>query len=191
MHHPDYYERKVCDSMHAHTSREVPLDIKMLDKTGEFEGYASVFDVVDNHRDKVVRGAFRRSLKDRKEPVKLLWQHRMDEPIGVIAELREDMYGLYIKGRLLLDVERAQEAYSLVKSGVVKGLSIGYRPVKYTYEPETGIRELQQVELVEISLVTSPANDAAEVNEVKAERTQNADLAVLADALKYAIAVSY
>lgn len=186
MHHPDFYERKVCTSMHAHKALEVALELKKLEQNGMFEGYASVFDLVDNHRDVVVRGAFRRSLKERKEPVRLLWQHRMEEPIGVIHELREDSYGLYMKGQLLLEVARAREAYTLVKNGAVKGLSIGYRPIKYRYDPETGVRALQQVELIEVSLVSEPANEAAEINEVK-HTDESAELAALAKALRYGI----
>lgn len=199
MHHPDYYERKVAKSMYEQKAFEVGLDLKMLQESGEFSGYASVFDTVDNHRDVVLRGAFRRTLADRSEPVKLLWQHKMEEPIGIITELHEDQYGLYMKGKLLLDVERAREAYSLIKNGAIRGLSIGYRPVRYHYDPESGVRELLQVDLVEISLVSQPANDAAEINEVKMQagtktrrtsKTREKDLAALAAALQHAINVA-
>ena len=104
----------------------------------------------------------------------------MEEPIGVITDLHEDEYGLYMEGRLLLDVERAREAYALLKEGVVRGLSIGYRPTKYQYDPESGVRELAQVELVEVSLVSDPANEAAEVNEVKQQQQAELDALALA-----------
>ena len=187
MHHPEFYERKVANSMYEHKAFQVDLDLKMLEETGEFAGYASIFDVIDNHKDVVLRGAFRRSLSNRDEPVKLLWQHKMEEPVGIITDLHEDQYGLYMKGKLLLDVSKAREAYSLVKNGAVKGLSIGYRPVRYQYDPETGVRELLQVDLVEISLVTNPANDYAEVNEVKAKDEEQTVMAALAAALQHAI----
>jgi len=51
----------------------------------------------------------------------------------------------------------------------VKGLSIGYSPLRYTLDPDTGVRVLKSVELWEISLVTFPANAAAQVTVVKSQ----------------------
>jgi HK97 family phage prohead protease len=143
------------------------LDISGVKADGSFAGYASVFDVTDSHNDVVVRGAFERTLSERAD-VKLLWQHRMDEPIGVINELREDQKGLYIEGTLLLDVARAGEAYALLKSGAIDGLSIGYSVTDYDYEGETGVRLLKDVDLWEVSLVTFPANEHASITALKA-----------------------
>ncbi|RLZ06363.1 HK97 family phage prohead protease, partial [Acinetobacter sp. 2JN-4] len=63
----------------------VPLKIKSVSDTGEFEGYASVFDVIDSYSDIVVRGAFQKSLErwaERNDLPSVLWQHQMAEPIG-------------------------------------------------------------------------------------------------------------
>lgn len=143
------------------------LALKSLNEAGRFAGYASVFGVVDQQRDVVMRGAFLRSLSARKGEVKLLWQHDSNAPIGVIDRLFEDTRGLYIEGKLLLNVQQAKEAYSLLKAGVVAGLSIGYLPVNYHIDPETGVRVLTEVDLFEVSLVTFPANQAAGVTVVK------------------------
>ena len=145
------------------------LEIKSLDEIGRFAGYASVFDVIDNQRDIVLPGAFRDTIKNRAASVKLLWQHQFEEPIGVISHLIEDARGLYIEGTLLLRVVRAQEAYALLKAGALSGLSIGYSPVRYTIDPETGVRKLAAVELWEVSLVTFPANSEATVTVVKSQ----------------------
>ena len=142
------------------------LAVKSLGDDGRFAGYASVFGVLDNHRDVVMPGAFKLD-EVRKKQVKLLWQHRLDEPIGVIEELFEDENGLYVEGRLLLEGERGREAYSMLKEGAIKGLSIGYRPVRDYVDVDTGIRHLEEVELWEVSLVTFPANEAAQVTVVK------------------------
>lgn len=62
---------------------DVPLSLKSVSDSGEFEGYGSVFGVKDSHDDVVMSGAFAASLRawsDRKALPALLWQHRMDEP---------------------------------------------------------------------------------------------------------------
>lgn len=85
---------------------DVPLSLKSVSDSGEFEGYGSVFGVKDSHDDVVMSGAFAASLRvwsDRKALPALLWQHRMDEPIGVYTEMKEDDIGLYVRGRLLID----------------------------------------------------------------------------------------
>ena len=69
--------------------------------------------------------------------------------------MREDGKGLYVKGRLLTDVERAREAAALIRAGAIDGLSIGYRTVKAT-KNDKGRGCLTELELWEVSLVTFP-----------------------------------
>jgi HK97 family phage prohead protease len=162
-----YCERKISATMRERKQLGFNLDIKSLDGFGRFAGYASVFDVVDNQRDIILRGAFSNTLKGRTGAIKLLWQHQQEEPIGFFEGMFEDENGLYVEGKLLFEVQRAKEAYSLLKAGVVSGLSIGYSPVRYHIDASTGVRMLAEVALWEVSLVTFPANDAANVTVVK------------------------
>lgn len=157
------------------------LEIKSLTADGRFAGYASVFDNTDSQRDIMRRGAFKTSLKLRKYPVQLLWQHQWDEPIGIITEIFEDKHGLYVEGRLLLEVARAKEALALLKAGVIRGMSIGYTVKRARRDADSGARELLEVELWEVSLVTMPANEAAQVTVVK-----GANYAALTAALELA-----
>lgn len=159
------------------------FEVKSLTADGRFAGYASVFDVVDNQRDRVKRGAFSRSLALRNNPVQLLWQHLWEHPIGVIERIFEDARGLYIEGRLLMDVEKAREAYALLKAGALKGLSIGYQSKQSRRDPDTGVRDLLEVELWEVSIVTLPANAEANVTVVK----QGVPAAQTLDALRVAL----
>lgn len=161
------------------------LNLKSISEEGRFAGYASVFDVVDNQRDVIVRGAFAGTIRNRVSEIKLLWQHRMDEPIGVFTAMFEDARGLYVEGQLLKNVARAQEALALLKAGAISGLSIGYSPLRYTLDPDTGIRMIREVELWEVSLVTFPANAAANVTVVKSAAP--AQMVALSDALDRAI----
>jgi HK97 family phage prohead protease len=160
------YDTKINTTMRESQKLNFALELKSLEATGRFAGYASVFNIVDNQHDIVLRGAFSQTLMHSKG-VKLLWQHQQSEPIGVFDRIFEDDHGLYVEGRLLLDVGRAREAYALLKSGAVNGLSIGYSPLKYRIDAQTGVRQLMEVDLWEVSLVTFPANGAANVTVVK------------------------
>jgi HK97 family phage prohead protease len=171
-----YHDKKISASMRERKKLSFGLELKALDSLGAFAGYASVFNLVDNQRDLIVRGAFSRTLKAGAAQVKLLWQHQQDEPIGVFHRIVEDTRGLYVEGQLLLSVRRAQEAYDLLKAGALTGLSIGYSPSRYTTDPKTGVRTLLEVELWEISLVTFPANQAAGVTAVKQSAAERAHL---------------
>jgi HK97 family phage prohead protease len=150
------------------------VEIKSLDLHGRFAGYASVFDVVDHQRDRVRVGAFQQSLKARLP--QLLWQHQWENPIGIIEEIFEDDRGLYVRGRLLMEVEKAREAYALLKAGALRGLSIGYQAKQARRDPDTGVRELLQIELFEISIVTMPANAQANVTVLKQAQPYDAAL---------------
>ncbi len=143
-----------------------PLELKEVrdGESGEFCGYASVFNVEDSYGDVVVKGAFDESIKEsRKRP--LLWQHEQNTPIGVITAIQEDNYGLFIRGRFLLEVKKAREAYALVKNGSISGLSIGYIPRRFSRID--GGRKLLSVNLLEISLVTFASNKLAKITEIK------------------------
>lgn len=137
---------------------------------GTFEGYASVFGVMDRVGDIVLPGAFKASLaewKRRKKPVPMLWQHNPDEPIGVWTEVVEDEKGLKVRGDMALDVPRAAEVRALMLKGAIGGLSIGFRTLDYEIDRTTGVRRLKKVELWEISPVTFPALPEAQVTTVK------------------------
>ena len=101
--------------------------------------------------------------------MKLLWQHNQSEPIGNIINITEDARGLYIVAQLLLDIQKAKDAYVMLKSGAIDSLSIGYTPIDYEIDYQTNIRTIKKVNLWEISLVTFPANENAKIISVKNE----------------------
>lgn len=132
---------------------------------GRIAGYASVFGVPDRGRDVVKRGAFARALKDGGRGVPLLWQHDAGRPIGTIETLAEDARGLRVIARLADGSRTGAEAFALVKAGALSGLSFGYR-VRGSREAGR-YRELTDVELVEVSLVTFPMQPLARVHAVE------------------------
>jgi HK97 family phage prohead protease len=96
-------------------------------------GYASLFGIKDQGGDVVQKGAYGASLARLAaggRAVKMLWQHDPAQPIGIWDEVREDGVGLYVKGRILTEVEKGREAAALLTAGAIDGLSIGYRTVK-------------------------------------------------------------
>ncbi|HEY8064657.1 MAG TPA: HK97 family phage prohead protease [Methylosinus sp.] len=144
-------------------TKRAPL-LAAIGADGTFEGYASLFGVRDTCGDIVERGAFSASLRrSGAAGVKMLWQHRGDEPIGVWAEIAEDARGLKVRGRLDLSVARAREALSLIGAGALDGLSIGFRTLRAASDPKTGARRLLALDLIEISIVTFPALPQARI----------------------------
>lgn len=134
------------------------------------EGYASLFGEADKGGDIVRKGAYARSLERLTRgggKVRMLWQHDPSSPIGVWDEIRETDRGLWVKGRLLGEVTQAREAAALVAAGALDGLSIGYRTVS-AERNGAGRRELTEIDLWEVSLVTFPMLPAARLVQGKA-----------------------
>jgi HK97 family phage prohead protease len=142
----------------------------MQKRDGWFSGYASVFDEVDAQNDRVMRGAFLSTLHKwgmQGQFPKMLWQHESSEPIGLWHKVQEDAMGLYVEGNLLLEVQKAREAYALMKAGILDSLSIGYQVIEAIQGRKSQVRLLTQIDLFEISLVTFAANAKAKVMAIK------------------------
>ena len=147
------------------------LELAGVSGDGTFSGYASVFGEVDLGKDRIERGAFANSLVERgARGVRMLYQHDPAEPIGAWTVIREDARGLYVEGRLATGVGRAAEVFSLMKSGALDGLSIGFRAVKARSDPKSGVRRILEADLWEISVVTFPMLPSARVSDVKHAR---------------------
>ena len=156
------------------TVQHKPAEVKFTDVAlekvagdGTFSGYASLFETADLAGDIVSAGAFAKSLVRRGAPgVRMLFQHDPGEPIGTWSEIREDARGLFAAGRINADVARGREVLSLMRSGGLDGLSIGFSTVKSRKEP-SGLRRLLEVDLWEISVVTFPMQPDARIDAVK------------------------
>lgn len=149
------------------TTLDLPLEVKADGAPGTFEGYGAVFGNTDRDGDVVAKGAFAESLKARLPA--LLWQHNAKEPIGRFDVVREDDRGLYVRGRLSMTGKGA-EAYELLKMGALNGLSIGFVTKEAMRNRATGTRTINRADLMEVSLVTFPANELARVSTVKSEK---------------------
>ena len=139
----------------------IDLEVKSVADDGTFEGLAAVYGNIDNQNDRIQPGAF---AADAGREIPLLWAHKRDEVIGV-GTLEESNGGLLVKGRLLLDTVAGREAYSRMKAGAARGLSVGFKLMKHAYEG--AVRLIQQGSIAEVSLTPFPANPAAVVTAVK------------------------
>lgn len=153
------------------------FEIKLLDDDNEqgiIEGYGAVFGNVDCYCDIIEPSAFNNwLLKEKKNKLPMLWQHNIDEPIGYWEEITVDAIGLKVRGRLLInECEKAKEIYAFIKSGVITGLSIGYRTLDAFWDFANEVRLLKDLELIEISPCICPANDIARVTDVKNQNNE-------------------
>lgn len=142
-------------------------ELKADDEGRTVEGFASVFNNVDSWKDIVLPGAFEKTLK-RKKSLPMLWQHEAGQVIGTWTELEERGKGLYVKGTIA-DTALGLDVHKLLKMGAVTGMSIGYYSKQFEYDTEKNIRKLIEIDLFEVSLVTFPANERAQVTRVKSQ----------------------
>lgn len=154
--------------------KQVKFELKqVMDEDPDFftfEGYASTFGNVDRGDDVIEMGAFTKSLKEFMP--KLLWQHKMTEPLGVFTEIMETNEGLYVKGKMPKgdDLVRGR-VMPQMKVGSIDSMSIGFSiPDNGSEIKRNGdmtYRSIKEVNLFEISLVTIPMNGMAVVTGFK------------------------
>ena len=149
---------------------EVPFEVKAVDDAGNFEGYASVFNNIDLGDDVILPGAFTRVKTTRAGRLKLALFHDLTRLVGS-AEYNQDQHGLYLKGRINLNVSYARDAYELMKEGTLDSMSIGFNTLDDAIEQREGrrVRIISQAELWEASIVPFGMNPEAQVMSVKSD----------------------
>jgi len=155
---------------------------------GSFEGYASVFGVVDSHGTVFDRGAFTKTIKERKGWLPIVWMHKPDEPIGR-AIVTEDERGLHVKGQLDLDVQRGAEINSGMKKGYITEMShsFGKIPDKIKIEKSDGVEvpHFREVKSYEVSPVTANFASASEATiDMTSVRTEEPQEIVIPDGMR-------
>lgn len=166
------------------------LEFKEVTEDGQFEGHAAVFNNVDLQGDKIKRGAFTRTLDETGGKWPVLMGHIMARPVGFSTGAEEDSKGLHVFGEFTLAADDGRNAYALAKHAAALkqpfGLSIGYGVGKdgSKWNPDTGVRDLTDLDVYEFSLAAVPANPRARVARVKAvgEFTEREIEGILRDA---------
>jgi len=129
---------------------------------GSIEGIAWAWSP-DRVGDVIEKGAFAGA----NMPIPMLFGHDQNDPVGVWTEAVEDSEGLRLKGNLLVnEVARAKEVRALVKSGAVRGISIGFI-TKSASPRKGGGRLIKSLEWLEASLVAIPMHPGARVTSAK------------------------
>lgn len=145
-------------------------EFKAQGDKGEYEGYFSVFGNVDDGGDVIHPGAFKKTIQERGKRVKVFYAHDWLKLIGPPPDvLMEDSRGLFARGRLTLESFWGREVWALMKDRALTEGSIGYEAVKFDYD-ESGIRNLREVKLYEISPVPLGMNALTELRAIKDAR---------------------
>lgn len=151
-------------------------EFKVLDNSDEYpsgaiEGYASVFGNEDLGADVVVKGAFKKTLKENLPTgrVKFVDAHELHNGtrsiIGLVKTAKEDDHGLFFTSKLS-SVQAAQDIRTKVKEGILDALSFGYSVVKSEPGPND-VRMLKELKLYEISVVPWGMNPKAAITGAK------------------------
>jgi HK97 family phage prohead protease len=106
-------------------------------------------------------------------PIPFLWQHDAEQPVGHVVAAAPNASGIPVKIQLAQTDEvgilrdRLDEAWQSIKLGLVRGLSIGFRPVESSYIEATGGYRFSKWDWLELSAVTIPANSEASIATIK------------------------
>ena len=170
--------------------RMFDLDIRRFSQEdGTFEAYISTWETVDSFGTRFKKGAFKKTIKERltKNDIKLLWQHDINEPIGLVIGAIEDEHGVLIHGKLDVGVPRADQARQQMGSGTINQFSFGFDIIKQQRNKDDGFMDVLEVRLWEASPVTFGANPETSVVHVRSFqfiRCEHADV-TLADEDKF------
>lgn len=154
------------------------VSLKMDGSTGRFQGYASVFGGVDSYGDTIVKGAYESTLRKNGRP-KMYLEHSWAGfssngagllPIGKFEVVKEDDHGLFVDGELTPGMSVSTDVRAAMEHGTIDGLSVGGFVQKGDYdETENGRVIRKWTNLIEISVVSMPADGAARIQSVKHE----------------------
>jgi HK97 family phage prohead protease len=133
--------------------------VKDVDAKGRvITGYLSSFDNKDHDGDIIVKGAYTKSINERKSQIFFLNQHNWQQPLTKFNVLQEDEKGLYFESMPLPETSYANDVMKLYEAGVLKEHSVGFQTVKADYNKTEDTRYIKEIKLYEGSVVTLGAN---------------------------------
>ncbi|AZQ93022.1 caudovirus prohead protease family protein [Moraxella catarrhalis] len=141
--------------------------------------------VTDNDDERIITGIATTPSTDRDDdileplgakftlPIPLLSHHNHSQPIGEVIQAEVTAGGILITAKIAkIDEEgklkeRIDEAWQSIKSGLIKGLSVGFKIKEYSYIENSWGLHIKEWEWWELSIVTIPANGDAVITSVK------------------------
>lgn len=146
-------------------------------ESGWIEGYLAVFGNIDLGNERIVKGAFQKSITENgAKGWPLMSRHMVyggDAPdvIGTITEAKEDEYGLFVHAEFASD-DASQAMRQKIADGHVSGLSVGYRLIRYEPEEigEKTIYNLKECALEEGTVTVRPMNPLAQITTAKSDQ---------------------
>jgi len=142
------------------TERSSNLDKRIV------EGYGVIWGVRNSHGEKVVKGAYSKSIKENgpgsDNPYQIKFRDEHGKACGLFEELREDETGLYFRTKPLDDVQWANDLLTQLKSGTINNFSIGFRFLwdKLEWDDTDDSMIILEARLLEISAVAIPSDEA-------------------------------
>lgn len=127
-------------------------------------GYAASFGNIDHGRDIIVQGAFKKTITERADAIKVFYNHSY--PIGLPVAMSEDSKGLLTESKIS-KTARGDEILELAKDGVISEMSIGYDAINYETDEGSGVRTLKELKLWEYGPVDFAMNEQAVITGVK------------------------
>lgn len=152
-------------------TKNLTIEIK-AEGEGIVTAYAAAFGNTDSYGDVIQKGAFAKTVAERKDKVKVLynhdtWQHL---PVGKPVSMVEDSYGLLTSTKMS-QTQMGQDIYTLAQEGALDSMSIGYSALKAEYPEDymtSGVyRVITELKLYEYSFVPFPANEGAVITGIK------------------------
>lgn len=170
----EHFKKAMEDFMETHAAelrevKHIEIEIKEATDLGIFDGVASLYGQRDLGGDLIEKGAFTKTIGEN-PVIPILWQHDSREVIGT-GQLKDSPSGLKVHGELDMEDSLAVKALRKIKTGLVRGLSIGFQALKWDYQQEEGqswpTRIIKEVKLWEVSIVTFPMLPAAQITSAK------------------------
>lgn len=156
--------------------KTVKFEVKAAGDAGEFTALASVFGNVDLVGDRMLPGAFSKTLERWREagdPIPVVLSHQWDDPMAYVGkadpnDVTETAEGLVVKGQLDTSTEVGKQVYKLMADRVLKAWSFGYTVPEGGEEYKDGVNNVSEADLIEVGPTLKGANPEAQTLAIKA-----------------------
>jgi HK97 family phage prohead protease len=180
---PNRKENDTTQPQEEHNSmnfKTYKAELQPADETGTVEALVSVFGNIDYAGDRIVPGAFSKTLEDyamNGRTIPFVWSHDYDTPesyIGKVIEATETSEGLRVKAQLF-ESPRAQVVRELLVNRVVNEFSFAYEIVNQQ-KAQDGANELTELRILECGPTMRGANPMTRLIDAKNASIHHAEL---------------